>query len=113
MTQAARAMLEDDISDVLVEGRGIRGIVTDRDIAISTVALGKDPGRTKLAAICSQAVAAGGVISRILHMTAVRDGAGSWLSGVDGFDGRPTWSSGHIGAQAEARAGEVLTCLRP
>lgn len=51
---AARAMLEDDIGDVIVsDGGKVAGIVTDRDITIRAVAEGRDPARTKLTEICS------------------------------------------------------------
>ncbi len=51
---AARAMREDDIGDVIVrDGDKVSGIVTDRDITIRAVAEGRDPARTKLAEICS------------------------------------------------------------
>lgn len=51
---AARAMREDDIGDVIVrDGNKVSGIVTDRDITIRAVAEGRDPARTKLAEICS------------------------------------------------------------
>ena len=52
---AARAMLDDDIGDVIVcDGDTVCGIVTDRDITVRAVAHGKDPGSTKLGDICSK-----------------------------------------------------------
>lgn len=51
---AARAMLDDNVGDVIVsDGKIVRGIVTDRDITIRAVAHGKDPTRTTLGDICS------------------------------------------------------------
>jgi len=53
--EAAKAMLDDDIGDVIVcDGDTVCGIVTDRDITIRTVAHGKDPAATKLGEICSK-----------------------------------------------------------
>jgi len=53
--EAAKAMLDDDIGDVIVcDGETVCGIVTDRDITIRTVALGHDPAATKLGDICSK-----------------------------------------------------------
>ena len=53
--EAAKAMLDDDIGDVIVcDGDTVCGIVTDRDITIRTVAHGKDPASTKLGEICSE-----------------------------------------------------------
>lgn len=53
--EAAKAMLDNDIGDVIVcDGDTVCGIVTDRDIAIRTVAHGKDPAATKLGEICSE-----------------------------------------------------------
>jgi CBS domain-containing protein len=53
--EAARAMREDDIGDVIVldEGR-VAGIVTDRDIVVRGIAAGRDPKQTRLADICSR-----------------------------------------------------------
>jgi CBS domain-containing protein len=52
--EAARAMRDHDIGNVLVlEDDELRGIVTDRDIAIRGVAQGRDPSRTVLGEICS------------------------------------------------------------
>jgi len=52
---AARAMLDDDIGDVIVcDGDTVCGIVTDRDITVRAVAQGKDPSATKLGDICSK-----------------------------------------------------------
>lgn len=55
IVDAAKAMEERDIGDVLVmrEG-GICGIVTDRDIAIRAVACGMDPSTSRLGEICSR-----------------------------------------------------------
>jgi CBS domain-containing protein len=47
ITDAARAMRDDDIGDVLiVEGDELRGLVTDRDIAVRAVAEGMDTTST-------------------------------------------------------------------
>lgn len=52
--EAARAMLDDDIGNVIVvDGDTVCGIVTDRDIAIRAVAKSKDPAKTRIGDICS------------------------------------------------------------
>jgi CBS domain-containing protein len=59
-TQAARAMRDSDIGDVLVVSEGddqIQGIVTDRDIAIRVVADGADPDNVTLDQIQSRNIA--------------------------------------------------------
>jgi CBS domain-containing protein len=54
LTQAARRMRDQDIGDVLVMKDGkLKGIVTDRDIAIRAVADGKNPNETKVGDVCS------------------------------------------------------------
>lgn len=55
---AAQAMRDSDIGDVIVldDSQQMCGIVTDRDIAIRSVAEGKDPRETLLGAICSREV---------------------------------------------------------
>src|SRR4029450_11429985 len=52
--EAARAMRDGDIGDVIViEDNRVCGIVTDRDIVVRTVAEAQDPATTTLADICS------------------------------------------------------------
>jgi CBS domain-containing protein len=52
--EAARAMRDADIGDVIViEHDQVCGIVTDRDIVVRTVAEAQDPRTTTLADICS------------------------------------------------------------
>lgn len=54
VVEAARAMRDNSIGDVLVlDGGRVCGIVTDRDIAVRTVAEGRDPKGTRLGEICS------------------------------------------------------------
>jgi CBS domain-containing protein len=51
---AARAMRDNNIGPVLiVDGKTIRGIVTDRDITVEAVAAGKDPKTTKVIDLCT------------------------------------------------------------
>ncbi len=53
--EAARAMRDSDIGDVVVlDGQKICGIVTDRDIVVRAVAEGLDPASTPLKEICSR-----------------------------------------------------------
>jgi CBS domain-containing protein len=55
--EAARAMRDQDIGDVIVlENNQICGIVTDRDIVVRAVAEMRDPAATTLADICSHAL---------------------------------------------------------
>jgi CBS domain-containing protein len=52
--EAARAMRDGDIGDVIVmENNRVYGMVTDRDIVVRTVAEAQDPATTTLADICS------------------------------------------------------------
>jgi CBS domain-containing protein len=54
-TDAAKAMRDRDIGDILVvENNLICGIVTDRDIVVRGLGVGLDPGQTKLGEICSR-----------------------------------------------------------
>lgn len=53
LTDAARAMRDEDIGDVLVERDGtVCGIVTDRDIVVRSVADGMAPSEVRLGDIC-------------------------------------------------------------
>ena len=55
--EAARAMRDADIGDVIViENNQACGIVTDRDIVVRTVAEAQDPATTTLADLCSHAL---------------------------------------------------------
>jgi CBS domain-containing protein len=59
LTDAARAMRDDDIGAVLVvDGGQVTGIVTDRDIAVRAVAEGDDPDSTSVGDIASGALTA-------------------------------------------------------
>ncbi|MEE1764507.1 MULTISPECIES: CBS domain-containing protein [unclassified Streptomyces] len=50
----ARMMRDEDIGAVLVtEGERLRGLVSDRDLVVRTVAEGGDPNRTTVADACS------------------------------------------------------------
>jgi CBS domain-containing protein len=55
LRDAAAAMRDDDIGDVVVVGEDqqVRGIVTDRDIVIRAVAEGRDPTQATLADVVS------------------------------------------------------------
>ena len=54
--EAARIMRDEDVGVVVVVGDGdeVRGVVTDRDIAVRVVAEGKAPTETTLADVASQ-----------------------------------------------------------
>lgn len=53
--EAARAMRDADIGDVIVTENGqVCSIVTDRDIVVRVVAEGRQPGQTSLGDICSR-----------------------------------------------------------
>jgi len=54
VNEAAKAMRQHNIGDVIVLSNGqVKGIVTDRDLAVRVLAEGRSPGNTKLAEICS------------------------------------------------------------
>jgi CBS domain-containing protein len=54
VTEAAKLMRDHDIGDVLVEHEGqLRGILTDRDIVVRSVAEGHDPAEQAVADVCS------------------------------------------------------------
>jgi CBS domain-containing protein len=54
LTEAARAMRDDDVGAVLVvDGGTLAGIVTDRDIAVRVVAEGGDPDSTAVSEACT------------------------------------------------------------
>jgi CBS domain-containing protein len=53
--EAARAMRDSDIGDVIVmESNKVCGIVTDRDIVVRAIADGQDPATATLGDICSR-----------------------------------------------------------
>jgi CBS domain-containing protein len=55
LDEAARAMREKDIGDVVVtEGASLAGVVTDRDIVIRAVADGRDPASTTVGDVASR-----------------------------------------------------------
>jgi CBS domain-containing protein len=57
LSDAARVMRDSDIGTVVVhDGKGLCGIVTDRDMVIRAIAEGKDPRKVKLDEICSHDV---------------------------------------------------------
>lgn len=65
---AAKKMRDANVGAVLVEDEGkLLGIVTDRDIAVRVVALGKDPKSTTLDKICSSEIAVLSPDDRIDH----------------------------------------------
>jgi CBS domain-containing protein len=55
LDEAARAMREKDIGDVVVtEGASLAGVVTDRDIVVRAVAGGLDPASTTVGDVASR-----------------------------------------------------------
>lgn len=55
LDEAARAMREKDIGDVVVtEGASLAGVVTDRDIVVRAVAERKDPASTTIASVATR-----------------------------------------------------------
>jgi CBS domain-containing protein len=59
VTEAATAMRESDIGDVIVldQTDQVCGMVTDRDVTVRVVAEGRDPSKTRLGEICSRNLA--------------------------------------------------------
>ena len=54
VAEAAKMMRDEDVGALpVVENGKLTGMVTDRDIAVRTVAEGKDPQSTKVADVCS------------------------------------------------------------
>jgi len=54
LVDAARAMREGDIGNVIVtDGGRVAGIVTDRDIVVRAIAEGREPGSTTAGDVCS------------------------------------------------------------
>ncbi len=54
VAEAARQMRDYDIGDVLIaDMRGLRGVLTDRDIVIRAIATGRDPNTTLVSEILS------------------------------------------------------------
>ena len=52
VAEAARQMSDSDIGDVLIkDSRGLRGMVTDRDIVVRAIAAGRDPNTTTVSEI--------------------------------------------------------------
>ncbi len=57
LLEVARRMRDEDIGDVIVSrGRELKGIVTDRDIVVRSVAAGTDPATTPVSDVCSRLV---------------------------------------------------------
>ncbi|MFB9834676.1 CBS domain-containing protein [Actinoallomurus acaciae] len=79
LTEAARLMRDEDVGDVLVTQDGMLcGMLTDRDIVVRAVAVGRDLTGTRLADICSAGIVTVGpddaaeVALRLMHDRAVR-----------------------------------------
>ena len=57
VADAAKAMRDSDIGAVVIEdGKGLCGIITDRDLVVRAIADGKDPKKIKVAEICSRQI---------------------------------------------------------
>jgi CBS domain-containing protein len=89
VSEAARAMRDTNIGDVLVtEGGRLVGILTDRDLVVRVLAEGLDPAGTTVGAVCSReltTLSPGDPIEKaVAHM---REGAIRRLPVVE--DGRP------------------------
>jgi CBS domain-containing protein len=76
---AAQIMRKSDVGDVIVvEGKRLFGILTDRDIVVRALAEGRDPESTRVSDICSrelttvQATASVGTVVRTMRERAVR-----------------------------------------
>jgi CBS domain-containing protein len=76
---AAQIMRKSDVGDVIVvEGKRLFGILTDRDIVVRALAEGRDPESTRVSDICSrelttvQATASVGTVVRTMREKALR-----------------------------------------
>jgi len=89
LAEAAQRMRDADIGDVIVmEGDTMCGVVTDRDIVVRAIALGKDPQSSPLSEICSHEVVTVAPDDSIDHAAQVmRERAVRRLPVVEG--GRP------------------------
>lgn len=89
LVDAARRMKDSDIGDVVVlQGEGLCGVVTDRDIVVRAIAEGKDPNTATLDEICSHqafTVAPGDPVDRAVQV--MRERAVRRLPVVEG--GKP------------------------
>ena len=57
LIEAAQRMRDADIGDVIVmEGDSMCGVVTDRDIVVRAIAMGKDPQSSTVGEICTHEV---------------------------------------------------------
>lgn len=89
VADAARIMRTHDIGDVLVlkDDGGLCGIVTDRDIAIETVAAGIDPNEQTVDEVCSHSAVTVSLDSPAAEAAQImRDNAIRRLPVVDGDD---------------------------
>jgi CBS domain-containing protein len=87
VTEAARAMRDSDIGDVIVvdEGERLQGILTDRDIVVRAIADGRDPAAVKVGEICSGEVATLSPDDRLEHaVNLMRDRAVRRVPVVEG-----------------------------
>lgn len=76
---AAQIMRKSDVGDVIVvEGKRLFGILTDRDIVVRALAEGRNPESTRVSEICSrelttvQATASVGTVVRTMREKALR-----------------------------------------
>jgi CBS domain-containing protein len=57
LAEVARIMRDEDVGAVLVTETGrLRCLVTDRDIVVRAIADGRDPGATRVADVCTDAL---------------------------------------------------------
>jgi CBS domain-containing protein len=57
LVDAAREMRDGDVGAlIVVDGGSVAGIVTDRDIVVRAIADGRDPGATRVADVCTDAL---------------------------------------------------------
>lgn len=109
--QAARRMREAQIGNVIVLDDGeVCGILTDRDIVVRGIAEGREPGRTRIADVCSRDLTAVSPEDSIDHaVELMRDKAIRRLPVVK--DGRPVGivSLGDLAIEREPRSalGEI------
>jgi CBS domain-containing protein len=106
VVDAASPMRDADVGDVLVvRGRELIGIVTDRDIAVRVVARGRDPQTTTVGEICSGEVTAVSSDDDIDHaVTLMRQNALRRLPVVDGGQPVGIVSIGDLAVERDSRS---------
>jgi CBS domain-containing protein len=106
LVEAARAMRDSDIGDVIVLEEGVVcGIATDRDIVVRAIADDKDPATTPIGDVCSRDVTTVAPESRVDDaVTLMRERAVRRLPVVEGDRPVGVVSLGDLAAKRDPRS---------